>query len=258
MKKPLAGIRRAGGLLSAALAGFLIRRLTRARVPRKVIEWRHLGCTYSQFGEDVLVQRALEHLKLEGRAFYVDVGCHHPFQYSNTLLLHWRGWQGVNIDPVRQTIDLFNQARPSDTNLCIAVSDRKGRAEFLEYTIEATCRLAAAAGPDGRSVLGETAAGRIEVETDTLASVLRAHAPTGLPFGFLNVDCEGADLAVLQGNDWTAFRPWIIAVEDAEKRPDSDIQRFCESLGYEWFAMTHLTRIFIDTRAAGAAGTGAA
>ncbi len=50
---------------------------------------------YSQTGEDAII-RTLLHETQPG--IYVDVGCHHPIRYSNTLSLYLHGWRGVNID----------------------------------------------------------------------------------------------------------------------------------------------------------------
>ena len=45
--------------------------------------------------------------------------------YSNTCLLHRKGWQGINIDINPTSIDLFNIARPKDTNLCTTINKKK-------------------------------------------------------------------------------------------------------------------------------------
>lgn len=50
---------------------------------------------YSEFGEDRWIA---EHLPLPATGFYVDVGCAHPTEGSNTAFLRDRGWQGLAID----------------------------------------------------------------------------------------------------------------------------------------------------------------
>src|SRR6476646_5268501 len=57
--------------------------------------------SYSQEGEDRVLASLL--FKIRGGkevtdGFYVDVGAHHPFKYSNTCFFYARGWQGINID----------------------------------------------------------------------------------------------------------------------------------------------------------------
>ena len=78
---------------------------------------------YSQFGEDKILFELIPKNFKSG--FYVDVGCFHHKKYSNTYLLHKRGWVGVNIDMEKEKIDLFNIARPGDYNFLGAISDKK-------------------------------------------------------------------------------------------------------------------------------------
>ena len=60
---------------------------------------RHKGLLkkkrYSQFGEDQFI---FEFFKDKKKGVYLDVGCFHPFYWSNTCLLHQKGWEGINID----------------------------------------------------------------------------------------------------------------------------------------------------------------
>jgi hypothetical protein len=30
--------------------------------------------------------------------FFIDIGAHHPFRYSNTYMFYKKGWRGINID----------------------------------------------------------------------------------------------------------------------------------------------------------------
>ena len=47
----------------------------------------------------------------------MDVGCNHPIKYNNTYLLHKKGWNGINIDLDKDSIDQFNKLRKKDTNI---------------------------------------------------------------------------------------------------------------------------------------------
>ena len=50
---------------------------------------------YSQWGEDQFINQFFKD-KIDG--IYLDIGCFHPVMYSNTCLLHKKGWRGINID----------------------------------------------------------------------------------------------------------------------------------------------------------------
>ena len=88
--------------------------------------------SYSAFGEDVEIKK---HFKKNFKGFYVDVGCYHPIKANNTLLLHQRGWTGINIDINKLSIDLFNFCRPKDINLNLAISKKKNRKSLLSKRI---------------------------------------------------------------------------------------------------------------------------
>jgi len=81
--------------------------------------------SYSDSGEDLYI---LSNLGKKG--FYVDVGCHHPTRLNNCHLLYLNGWNGINIDPSEISIKLFDYARKKDTNICTAVSLKKGLVDF--------------------------------------------------------------------------------------------------------------------------------
>ncbi len=50
---------------------------------------------YSDCGEDKWID---EHLNLPEFGVYVDLGCAHPTQHSNTAFLRDKGWEGVSVD----------------------------------------------------------------------------------------------------------------------------------------------------------------
>src|SRR5688500_4139273 len=90
---------------------------------------------YAQEGEDLILQ-----LMLAWRAngFYVDVGAHHPQFDSNTYLFYKRGWSGINIDAMPNSMKLFNRLRPRDINLELAISKKS---EELTYYLFNTPQL---------------------------------------------------------------------------------------------------------------------
>ena len=86
--------------------------------------------SYSMDKEDLVVE---EYFKNKKKGFYVDVGCYHPLQRSNTMLLYQKGWRGINIDVDHHTIEIFNYLRPKDYNKQIAVSDKSGEVDLYFY-----------------------------------------------------------------------------------------------------------------------------
>ena len=77
----------------------------------------------TQDGEDKILKEIFKYKK---SGLYVDVGCYHPIELSNTALLYNRGWKGINIDISEYSIKLFNFLKPDDINLNLAVSNFTG------------------------------------------------------------------------------------------------------------------------------------
>jgi hypothetical protein len=87
--------------------------------------------SYSQCGEDLIVDfifSAIEPGKITGS--YIDIGAHHPLYLNNTYLFYRKGWSGINIDPIKENINLFNNKRPRDLNLCLGVGDITEEKDF--------------------------------------------------------------------------------------------------------------------------------
>ena len=77
---------------------------------------------YSQWGEDQFIK---DFFKDKHKGVYLDIGCYHPFAYNNTCLLFLKGWHGINVDINQTSIDLFDIARPNDTNICTTIDNKK-------------------------------------------------------------------------------------------------------------------------------------
>src|SRR5690606_27350082 len=103
------------------------------RFVRRRVGWQEHGrVAYSQEGEDLLIYKLLrleEQRQHDG--YYVDVGAHDPFRYSNTAIFYRLGWTGINVDPRPGMATIFGKARPRDTNLEIAVSSMTGNLDFV-------------------------------------------------------------------------------------------------------------------------------
>jgi len=203
------------------------------------------GVYFSQFGEDVVLWHYLQHVK---GGFYVDVGAHDPYRFSNTYLLYkYRGWSGINIDLDERSVRAFAGSRPTDTNLQIGVSDYVGAlsaTRFADGAINsADSQMLARHGK--QKVLGVS-----EIAVTTLAAVLGTHIPPDRQcVDLLSIDVEGLDLAVLSGNDWARFRPRYIAVEDHKmnlaKAEQSEIFQFLDAKGYRLKSHLVVTSIYL-------------
>src|SRR3954463_3698389 len=150
--------------------------------PRLHLLWRRIranhsasfNLSHSQFGED-MVLRSLTRDRRVG--FYVDVGAHHPFYYSNTFHFYSKGWSGVNVDAVPGSMKPFVELRPRDVNLeaCVGAPGRWVEfSVFEEQTLNTMdAEVAAQLVQAKRSRLVRTQ----KLKTQSLAQILESHIP---------------------------------------------------------------------------------
>jgi FkbM family methyltransferase len=211
----------------------------------------HGRSAYSQEGEDLVIARLLGLEERPRRGFYVDVGAHHPIKYSNTQYFYERGWRGINIDAMPGSMNPFKATRPEDINLELAVAEEEGELTYYEFEAPQlngfNKELAEARG----NIPGCVMTGTSIINARPLRTILSAHLPSGKEIDFLSVDVEGLDLEVLRSNDWQAYRPLLVLVEEAEAATlgdscDTPIARFLAECEYKPLAKTGLTIVFGD------------
>lgn len=205
--------------------------------------------SFAQEAEDLLIKRWFSN-KTSG--FYVDVGAHHPFRFSNTYIFYKAGWKGINIDATPGSMDAFREFRPGDINIEAAISDEK---EILKFHIFKEKAL--------NTFDEETAKSRVEknvsdlqeikeLQTYTLEEILDKHISVGQQIDFLTIDVEGHDLAILKSNNWQKYRPSVVLLEDLggtiEKALETEAYQFLKGRDYSFKSRTDNTIFFTDNK----------
>lgn len=202
---------------------------------------------YSQSGEDILLNRIFNNKK---NGFYVDVGAYHPKHYSNTYLLHKKGWKGINIDPNPKSIKLFKKYRKSDINLQVGILKEKKEADYYVFNHQSCNTFSEEQKKEMEKKSFIKLLEKRKVPCLPLRDILDIHLLSSQEINLLNVDAEGLDLDVLETNDWNRFRPGVVVVE----RPDISlgeikndvVYSFLNNRSYELYAATGLSIIFLD------------
>jgi len=184
--------------------------------------------SYSMDKEDLVVQ---EYFKNRTYGFYVDVGCYHPLQRNNTMLLYLKGWRGINIDISDFSIKLFKFLRPEDLNLNLAISNLEGEIDMffqkklsqLSTIKEKHAKIAFQGTIHNKKILSRR-----------LNSILEESKYRGKRINFLNIDVEGSDFEVLQSLDFNKYSPELICIEVIEKELEkSDVFNFLYTKKYK-------------------------
>ena len=178
---------------------------------------------YSQWGEDQFIY---EFFKDKRNGIYLDIGCFHPFMYSNTCLLYKKGWRGINIDINPTSIDLFNIARPKDVNLCTTINETKK--VFEVYYDDPFSPVNTLSKNFYENLKNESAekSKKILVESKSIKEILNI-GKISQSVDFINLDVEGMDYKILKNIDLSRLRPRLIAIEthnvDGSKSKDFEL-----------------------------------
>ena len=190
---------------------------------------RHKGykkkASYSQWGEDHFIENFFKNKKT---GIYLDVGCFHPFKYSNTCLLFNKGWKGINIDANPTSIDLFNIIRPKDINLCTTIDDKK-----KEYKVYFDHPFSPINTLDKELVNSRTKKpiSEIEEKSTTLNKIIEKSPFEKDKINLLTVDIEGHEFQALKNFNFSKYKIDVVVLELFDKSL-SKIEMFNQSIDF--------------------------
>ena len=191
--------------------------------------------SYSQNFEDILLSRVFR----EPEGLYIDVGANHPVFHSVTKLFYDRGWRGINIEPSPVVHKHLAEERPRDVNLNVGIAAVDGVMTFyqsLVYHGWSTFVADLAAHYRAQGVAMEER----PIPVTTLAKVCEDHADR--PIDFLKIDAEGFEREVLQGADFSRWRPKVLVIENSW--PEA-WQPLVEGIDYLPAAFDGLNRFYV-------------
>lgn len=97
---------------------------------KKIYYEKYTKKSYSISNVDLVIERIF---KNKDDGIYIDVGCNHPIKYNNTYLLYRKGWNGLNIDLDKKSIDQFNKLRKRDINIQALVTSLDNEEKELYF-----------------------------------------------------------------------------------------------------------------------------
>lgn len=189
---------------------------------------------YGQEAEDIYLQEIFE-MKYGSnyKGFYIDIGAHHPYRFSNTQWAYRRGWTGINIEPNEELIRLFGRVRSKDININCGIGKEEKIMKYYKFEEPALNTF------DEKEFYGRRIPSEItSVPVRRIDSVLNEYNINKIDF--MNIDVEGFEMNVLQSNDWNKYKPDFILVEQKNmpinKLLRNEIYCYLNDFGYkcEW------------------------
>ena len=202
---------------------------------------------FSQYAEDVVLGALLNRGDLPQVGFYVDLGAYHPLQYSNTMMLHMLGWNGINMDANPDVIELFKQARPHDTNICAGISDQNTILNYHRFKLRG-CNTFSAEQAAKIIAKGHQRLSIEKIKCYDINELLARSMPKQQHIDVLNIDLEGLDEKVLKKLDWQQYSPTVLLTEafqeNIEEYVHSDIHIFIRNKGYTLISKSGHTAVY--------------
>lgn len=200
---------------------------------------------YSQWGEDQFIDSFFNN---KNNGIYLDIGCFHPYMYSNTCLLHKRGWSGVNVDINQTSIDLFNIIRPNDTNICAAVS--KEKKDLKVYFDDPFSPINTVDKKFYENLEKSFFKNKkiFTIQSKTIQEIFDIGKIKG-EIDFVNIDAEGLDFEILLQMNLSKYKVKLLSIEthnvDGSKTENFEsIKNLLEKNGYLIFKRVGPTTLF--------------
>lgn len=199
--------------------------------------------SYAQNFEDVMLWRALQHID---KGFYIDVGANDPSLDSVTRLFYDFGWNGINIEPIYSHFIDLQLERERDRNLQCAAGSKNGAIEICEYDVRGW---ATASQVTINQHISEGKKGTCyKVPVRRLADICKEFVQGDIHF--LKIDVEGYEKTVLQGMDFSQFRPWILVIEatapNSTKEMHNEWEEIVSRAGYLLAYCDGLNRFYVS------------
>ena len=198
-------------------------------------EDKHSKVNYAQYGEDLIIESYLP----QGTGFYVDFGAHHPTRFSNTQLFYLKGWSGINVDAMPNSMNAFNEMRKRDINLEMGISGQSEAIDFYQFDepalntfFEEYANLAIQRGHKLKE--------KTTINCFPVSEILDKYLPENTAIDFMSIDIEGFELRVLQSNNWEKYRPKLLIIEhwcdDLRLVYEGELHKYLSDKGYKLVA----------------------
>lgn len=144
------------------------------------------------------------------------------------------------IDANSDWVNHWAKIRPRDKFRCAAISRDQKQYYYIKNAKYPACNRLTD-DPKSELTADESLSA---IRTERIMNLLNNSHVKLEDVDFINIDCEGYDLEVLQDIDWNRCHPSLIAAEDNDFRQSSHLVQFLELKKYQCIASIGVTKIF--------------
>jgi len=162
---------------------------------------------YSQQKEELVIR---DFFQDQRGGFFLDVGCGHPIQASNTYYLEKHlGWTGFGVDALPEMADKWRRKRPKSRFFNFIVTDHADTVDSF-YRAE-SWDISSVQKPETGPAQRRIASEKLMVPTTTLTKLLERNQIARIDL--LSMDIEGHEPEALSGFELARFQPKLACIE---------------------------------------------
>lgn len=168
--------------------------------------------SYSQYGEDLMINNFFEtHIGLEN-GNYLDIGCYHPVGISNTFLLHKKGWQGVVVDIDDYKLKLFKKRRGKSVEVVKgAISSQDSKSKVAIYKFNQPFSPYDTLSEEIAKMRSKEI--NVDYKVEKVNQISINSLLSKKHYDLINIDIEGLDELIVNSIDFTKYQPTMIIYE---------------------------------------------
>lgn len=209
--------------------------------------------SYSQCGEDLLINYILRNLKII-QPHYIEIGTNDPKYINNTYLFYKQGSNGLCIEPDPEIFKKIRKVRNRDECLNVGISSQKN--DFSKYYVMSSKVLSTFSKDEAEKYVADQNYGLQKIEKILDIPMIPINELMEKYFqkygDILSIDTEGFDSEIIHALDLNKYRPKIICIETARCEKDNKVVKDNEIIEYlkynEYlhYADTYINSIFVD------------
>jgi FkbM family methyltransferase len=221
------------------------------RIIRDSIKFYPSIKSYSQSGEDIIIDNALQFMNIKSNIYYLDIGANHPFYLSNSYFFYKKGGKGVCIEPDPKLAEKYIKARPRDQILNLGISCNNEKFSDLYIMSADVLNTFSYEESERVSLMGKySVENSVRINMMDINEVFKNYLER-VP-DFMTIDVEGLDLKVLKQLDLDRYRPSVICIETLQYEEKGspvkhiDIIEYMNAKNYSIYGDTHINTIFFN------------
>lgn len=216
----------------------------------------HQKSSFSQSGEDLILEHVFRALRVNGNINYCDIGANMPWAISNTAKFYLKNDQNyigvlVEPDPILSSILKCKRSKDKVVNCGIKPKDVEENALNFYMINPNTLNTFSKSEAEHYNELGYKIKEIRQIKVIDINTLLEENF-SNQELHFLSIDVEGMDYDILSSLNFNLFRPICICIESINfvktgtATKDRRILKLLEDNGYFEYAFTGINSIFID------------